>query len=398
MLSATVFAELKTVIEDAGATSLFTITSSPLKIKFNSNGNEIIFRGMDDENKLKSISGINLIWMEEADNFTIHDFLQANTRLRGKSDYIKQLFISFNPTSELSWLKPTFFDQDNPYEGKALVLETTYRDNLFLEKEDIEAMELSGRSDMNFMRVYLNGEWGRVSTDGLFYKNFNSFYHVRSDATYNPDLPVWLSFDFNVQPFCACTVWQVQPSGKALWLVDEITLKSPRNTTRYVCQEFKKRYPNHTAGVFVTGDPNGKKDDTRSEKGYNDYTIISNELYDYRSSNRVASKAPPIIPRGNFINVIFGEGYQGLSITLNTKCKHTIEDLTYQKEDIRTGKDKSKYKNKEGMIVERYGHCSDTVDYLVCTVFADYFKTFLTGNRKVNYLIGKVKTSARFRL
>ncbi|RZK45081.1 MAG: PBSX family phage terminase large subunit, partial [Hymenobacter sp.] len=179
MLSATVFAELKKVISDLNAEHLFTVTTSPLRIVCNANGNEVIFRGMDDENKLKSISGISFIWMEEADNYTAKDFLQADSRMRGKTEHLKQIFLSFNPTSELSWLKETFFDVGCTYEGKALVLETTYRDNKYLEPIDIEALELSGRTDKNFMRIYLNGEWGRVSSDGLFYKSFDSMEHVR---------------------------------------------------------------------------------------------------------------------------------------------------------------------------------------------------------------------------
>lgn len=398
-IEATVYAELKTVIQTAGLTSQFTFTTSPFKIRHQS-GNEIIFMGLDDPDKIKSISGINLIWMEEADMFSQDDFNQADTRLRGECEWKHQLFLSFNPTSELSWLKSTFFDDDY---GDTLVLESTFRDNAFLDADYVKALERKGKSDPNFLRVYMNGEWGRISTDGLFYKQFDSFKHCADGvAIYDDSLPLWLSFDFNVQPYCACTIWQLQDE-KTLALVDEITLPSPRNTTKYVCQEFKRRYPHHIAGLFVTGDPAGKHNDTRSEKGFNDYTIITQELAGYHPSLRVDSKAPGIVPRGNFINAILcedlatGRGWNELKIIIHSKCKKTIEDLTYQKE-TNGGKDKSKARNKDGMMVEKYGHCSDTLDYLLCKVWAKDFDEFLRGPKKLTYMVGKKQTSSRFSL
>ena len=38
--------------------------SSPLEIRF-PNGSRIIFRGMDDTEKIKSIHGVSIVWMEE---------------------------------------------------------------------------------------------------------------------------------------------------------------------------------------------------------------------------------------------------------------------------------------------------------------------------------------------
>jgi hypothetical protein len=398
-IEATVFAELKTVVNEAGLAPQFTFTTSPFKIKYH-NGNEIIFMGLDDPDKIKSISGINLIWMEEADMFTLDDFNQIDTRLRGECDYKHQLFLSFNPTSELSWLKSTFFDEDY---GDTLIIESTFRDNAFQGEGDRAMLERKGKSDSNFLRVYMNGEWGRVSTEGLFYKHFDSFIHCQESASYDESLPLWLSFDFNVQPYCACTIWQLDEGGKTLLLVDEITLSSPRNTTKYVCQEFKRRYPLHEAGLFVTGDPNGRKNDTRSERGFNDYTIITQELARYHPNLRVDSKAPMIVPRGNFINAILfqdvttARGWNGLKLILHPRCKKTIEDLTYQKE-TNGGKDKSKAKNKDGILVEKYGHCSDTLDYLICKVWQKEFDEFLRGPRKLNYLIGKKQTTGKYHI
>ena len=67
-LRESVFAELRNVIRRWGLTQLFKIpkgASSELYIQC-VNGNEIVFAGLDDVEKLKSIVGITGIWIEEA--------------------------------------------------------------------------------------------------------------------------------------------------------------------------------------------------------------------------------------------------------------------------------------------------------------------------------------------
>ena len=64
-------------------------------IKFN--GNELIFTGLDDPAKIKSIEGITIIWAEEANELTWADFEQLDLRLRGEIDTYLQIILSFNP-------------------------------------------------------------------------------------------------------------------------------------------------------------------------------------------------------------------------------------------------------------------------------------------------------------
>ena len=60
---------------------------------------EIIMRGIDDEEKIKSIYNIDMIWIEEATELTEDDFNQLEIRSRGKTRYYKQIILSFNPVS-----------------------------------------------------------------------------------------------------------------------------------------------------------------------------------------------------------------------------------------------------------------------------------------------------------
>ena len=132
------------------------ITESPMHIVFD-NGSEIIFSGLDNVEKLKSIYNVSGIWVEEASEITEYDFNQLNIRLRGRRRYYKQIILTFNPVSITSWLKKRFFDRSDP---DATVSETTYKDNRFLPDEDIRVLLSFRDTDEYYFMVYCLGQWG----------------------------------------------------------------------------------------------------------------------------------------------------------------------------------------------------------------------------------------------
>ena len=55
--------------------------SSPLEIRF-PNGSRIIFRGMDDTEKIKSIHGVSIVWMEECSEIRYKAYTELLGRVR----------------------------------------------------------------------------------------------------------------------------------------------------------------------------------------------------------------------------------------------------------------------------------------------------------------------------
>lgn len=158
-LRESVFMEIKNAIYRWGLEKLFKIpkgTSSELHISC-INGNEILFAGLDDVEKLKSISGITSVWMEEASECSPEDFRQLDIRLRGRTMNYKQMMITFNPIDINHWLKKEFFDMQKP---NATVLHSTYKNNRFLDDEAIRVLEAFRETDPYFYQVYALGEWG----------------------------------------------------------------------------------------------------------------------------------------------------------------------------------------------------------------------------------------------
>lgn len=157
-LRESVFAEFRNTISNWGLFKLFKINKTDMTITC-LNGNQIIFAGLDDVEKLKSISGITGIWVEEASEIEQQDLQQLDLRLRGKTNYYKQIILSFNPVSILHWLKTFFFD-DPPKNCRTV--KTTYKDNRFLDDEYIRVLEALKEQDPYYYTVYALGEWGII--------------------------------------------------------------------------------------------------------------------------------------------------------------------------------------------------------------------------------------------
>ena len=152
------FALIKSVIHDMGVSGHFTIPKGKTILDITANnGNEFIFTGLDDVEKLKSITGVTDIWVEEASEIAEDDFKQLDLRLRGDTDHTKQITLTYNPISALSWLKAHFHDY---HRGNCTILKTTYKDNLFIDDEYIQMLEEMRDRDYVYYQIYALGEWG----------------------------------------------------------------------------------------------------------------------------------------------------------------------------------------------------------------------------------------------
>lgn len=152
------FPLLKQVIKDWNLFQHFKINESDMRIKCLFTGNEVAFAGLDDVEKIKSITFENGeltdIWVEEATECQEADINQLKVRLRGgKSN--KQMVLSFNPINIQHWIKGHFIDS-----GLATVCFSTYKDNKFLTDADRAALEQLKLTDEYTYNVYCLGKWG----------------------------------------------------------------------------------------------------------------------------------------------------------------------------------------------------------------------------------------------
>ena len=152
------FPLLKQVISNWNLSKYFKINESDMRIKCLLTGNEVAFAGLDDVEKIKSItfeSGeLTHIWVEEATECQEASINQLKVRLRGGKSK-KQMVLTFNPINIQHWIKKHFIDSK-----LATVCFSTYKDNKFLTDDDRKALEDLQYTDEYTYRVYCLGEWG----------------------------------------------------------------------------------------------------------------------------------------------------------------------------------------------------------------------------------------------
>lgn len=154
------FPLLKQVISNWNLGEHFKINESDMRIVCKLTGNEVAFAGLDDVEKIKSITFANGEltdeWIEEATECQEADINQLKVRLRGGKSK-KQMVLSFNPINIQHWIKKHFIDS-----GLATVCFSTYKDNKFLSDDDRKALEDLQYTDEYTYEVYCLGKWGIV--------------------------------------------------------------------------------------------------------------------------------------------------------------------------------------------------------------------------------------------
>ena len=161
--------ELQKVILQNGLTDYFNINKTDGTITA-VNGKQIIFAGLDDVEKLKSITpqhgAITDIWIEEATETNRDSVKQLIKRQRGGSDDVsKRITLSFNPVLKSHWIYQEYFstigwaDEQREYVSPSLtIVKTIYKDNNYLTDDDV--MDLENETDSYYYQVYSLGNWG----------------------------------------------------------------------------------------------------------------------------------------------------------------------------------------------------------------------------------------------
>lgn len=183
----TVFPLLKDYVDRWGLQKICHVNNTQMTFTFE-NGSDIWVMGLDDAEKVKSITGVTSIWMEEATEFSVEDFQQLDLRMRGKIDTYYQILLTFNPISALNWVYKEFFE--NPRPGTKTHF-STYKDNLFLDDKYKDKLEDLVNRDYMKYKVYCLGEWG--SLENVIYKKWEKVPAFPGDCD---DLALGLDFGY----------------------------------------------------------------------------------------------------------------------------------------------------------------------------------------------------------
>jgi len=354
-LRVSVFQLFKDLIGGLGIESSFKINKSDMTITYLPNGSELLFYGLDDIEKLKSIQGITSIWIEEASETNEGDIAELNRRLRGETPYYKQIIITFNPISHLHWLKSRFFDNEN---AKVSIYKTTYKDNKFIDEEYKQELEDIKNYDLQQYNIYALGEWG-ILNNNVVYHNYDFKKHTTTLTVHDFEV-LHVGVDFNIGG-CVGVVCGIRDNK--VYVVDGWSVY---DTDSIVTQLKQSKYNNKQ--LIVYPDASGGANKTNSSRS--DIRIIMDGGFQI-----MANKANPAVrDRVNAVNRMFATD----KILINDRAEKLVYSLQTQAYTPRG--DPEKFTEHKGGAIDDW---NDALGYLISYKFS-INKSTLT-RRSVSY-------------
>lgn len=348
-----VFAEIKEAISSLNCYHEFDINKTEKTFTHRANGNRIICKGLDEPEKIKSIKGITGMWVEEATEFTSDEIDQLDLRIRGeKPNYVQYLY-SFNPISEDNEIVKRFVL--NRSDKDCNVVHSTYHDNYFLSEKDKEVIESLKERNPLFYDIYCLGIPGVVDKSGKFLYSFNEKNQVVKGLPYDPNLPLWVSFDFNIDPMTVTVAQRV--NMRQLNCLKNVQLND--SDIYAMCDRLQGDYPGKH--LVVTGDASGHNR-TGVVRGKTSYWKVIKEEMKLRDVDlKVRNINLGLIESRVLCNAV----NQSCDIFLDEDgCKQLINDCKYGKVDDKGVLIKDRNKQKMDFL--------DGLRYLVDANFPDY--------------------------
>lgn len=220
------YTDLKWAAAKLGVAHLFKFNESLPEITYTPTGQKILFRGLDDELKITSITvDVGILcwaWFEEAYQIETEDkFSTVVESIRGSydaPDFFKQITVTFNPWSERHWLKRVFFDKETARDN-IFTLTTTFRHNEWLDDVDIQRFLDLYETNPRRARIVCDGEWGVA--EGLVFENFEVRDFDKLDVIRRiGETTHGMDFGFTNDPTTLPST-AVDLQRKELWIYDE---------------------------------------------------------------------------------------------------------------------------------------------------------------------------------
>lgn len=314
-----VFTEIKARLIEWNIYDQFTINKTDFSFIHNGTKSEITCTGLDEPEKIKSISGITGMWLEEATEFEQEDWDQLRLRIRGiKPNYV-QFILTFNPIDEDHWLNAWI---DSKPEGLTFDISTYHANKQFLDQDYIDMLEGFKETNTLFYDVYVKALWGVIDKTNKFFYLWDDKKHINDEIDYEDGI-LWFSFDFNVDPM-TCSIAQT-PDRDTIHILDGIRMND--SSIYAVTDYIKAKYSNYY--WHVTGDATGARRSSTSRDKRSHWAIIKKELSLNDSQISVRSVNIGHISSRVLCNAIL----EHKNIKVHSRCKELISDLRGAKID-----------------------------------------------------------------
>lgn len=304
------------------------------------NGSKIISGYWADKRYKKfrslELTGAVIEELTENDEQDKEAYLEIKNRIGRRKDVLHKFLISLtNPDSPEHWAYKYFIE--SPSEDRHVIYSKT-EDNPFLP--DSYKEQLKRDLDPRMARRMLYGEWLDIASEGIYYAYNQEIHFKKTNYQINKNIPLCLSFDFNIAAGKPMSVLlgQVEKNNDSLFFhcFDEVVIQTARTET--VLEEIASRgYFDLGLQVNVYGDATGKALSTNSI--HSNYDIIKLFLSNYKAAQsrpirwvrEVPESNPPIRLRHNLCNAYFENVKKENRVFVYEKCNTLNQGLRLTK-------------------------------------------------------------------
>lgn len=326
------------------------------------NGSRIDFKGenIDKDPDLDSFKsyGTNGVFIEQLEEVQKKMLQMALLRVgRNIIDPMPPqiLLASINPS--ITWVKDDIYkpamDGTLPKDIKYIVAKLP--DNKYLFQDPAYMSTFDNLDDITKKR-YLDGDWSSFAIDKPWAYTFSES-NISPQIALNPNLTVYLSFDFNINPM-TCTVHQFGPG----WYYTLREFRIRNAGTEELCKQILGSEIGH-CHFMVTGDPSGMARKTVAGAHTNDFKIIKDVLRLTDGQMKLPStKYKSLSESRTLTNSIFSRHPDR---KIHPNCEYLVKDLQFVEGKPNDHLDKSD---------PDMGHLLDTQRYMDSAFFYDFIK------------------------
>lgn len=280
------------------------------------------------------------------------DLLDISGTLRNSFGMKSQKHLTFNPISEDTFIYTDFFSDKKVFPAGITLM--NYQDNPFCPPEKIEEFEFIKEVDPDRYEVDALGKWGIVKPDKLFFYNFDKKKHEVEDIEINDNLPICLSFDFNVT--LSCLAGQVSVYDRYVrkikeWHDPKTQMDIPELLFDIV------EYFGRNRTYLITGDASGNNKSAFTAGHASGFSIIFSWLQD--NGIDYEDHVPSVNPshyNSKIINNSLLKVEQDIKYS-QKGCPITLNDIKKMEQDSSGGY------NKKLAEAKGYGHVGDCERY-----------------------------------
>lgn len=330
-------------------------------IAYMRNGSQIIFKGehFNYDKDLTWMDGleVNGFLLEEVQELQEKTFNKAKLRAgRNILPNMPPILILCTGNPSQNWSKDVFVTPfvEGRLEKPFYYLQSLMTDNSYLPQNYIDGLDTL---DSKTYKRYVQGDWSVIDVDMPFMYDFHRNKHVRPLGKPSISKPLYLSFDFNLDPI-TCVVFQFV-KGKYIHFFTEYRL--PNSNTYNLVAAIKKDHPGFY--FVVTGDASGTNGNTMVRENVNNYTIIMEGLGIKANQMKVPNENPDIKDNRVLCNAILMKHPE---VIFDTSMKFTIDDMELVEVNRYGEINKTKDKHMT--------HLLDAVRYAFNTHFSDFVR------------------------